>query len=310
MFALFLLALFASPASASRFGELANAALVEPDPEKALELMAAALKAWEPSDGRDALKGALVETGLKLNQRDRPEEALGFFDEALKIDPDSVPARANRSHSLQMLHRFDESIVDAKRALRLMPELKAAKANLCANYMCLDRWHEALDWCGKFNAELGDSWFGLQQLAHVQAMLGRHQEARATYERSIGAGNRANIFEKDRHKYDMAQRLSLAQILWPAGKFDEAERLFDRLAEENKTVAHVFYHRGRMRLAQGRTERAIEDFNHALALDRRFVESVFWRAAAHEKAGRPTLAAKDRDAACKRGWRAACPKKR
>ncbi|NVN88993.1 MAG: glycosyltransferase [Desulfuromonadales bacterium] len=70
--------------------------------------------------------GALAELAIQAGEVGRFDEALGLWDRVLDIQQNNKQAHFNRSHVLNHLKRYPESIEAAKQALKIDPSMKEA----------------------------------------------------------------------------------------------------------------------------------------------------------------------------------------
>lgn len=310
MRALTVLLLLATTAAPSEFSELTARIKGEGDRGRLIELSAAAIAAWTPADGRDNLHVTLTDMGYLLMQEDLPEEAIRFYDQALKMKPQDWTSLNNRANGRMRMHRYDSALPDLLAAYRLKPDAQMVLMSLCGAYGALDRWTDAIGYCEEQVRLQPEYVMSLRNLAIAYASLGRHAEAAAVMARVPGSKNLGDVFAVDRWKYDPDRRVAEAVIPALAGDWDKGETLLGELIRDHPKLPHACYWRGRLRLARGRYEPATKDFDLALRIDPRFVEALVWRAFANDKAGYPISAAEDRAKACAAGWAAACPKKK
>ncbi len=307
MRSLLLAALLAAPAGASEFSRLALEAEDQGDPAKQLELYVAAAKAWTTDDNRDSLRIVYTQIGSVLQKRGRAFDSIDFFNQAVAMKPDDATSLNNRGTSFQMMHGYERALKDHLAAARLAPREPAVRQGLCYDYAMLGRWREAEKSCREALDLGGKNTLLLQNLALIYAELGRPEDARKHLALSAGAPHTGGIFEYQRYLFEPSARMTSAWVLWLCDRKPvEAERLLDKLIEENPKTAMLFLRRGQFRLRTGRVEKAIEDFDQARKLDAYFIDALALRAAAHAKAGRSALAEADRTQACKAGWPPAC----
>ena len=62
--------------------------------------------------------------GLSLNELDRHQEALDFYEKSLRIDPDDVTALMNKAISLSHLKNYKDAITFYDKAQVIDPGLK------------------------------------------------------------------------------------------------------------------------------------------------------------------------------------------
>jgi adenylate cyclase len=187
------------------------------------------------------------------------EQALVYFASALRQDPNLALAWAGQSESQAYITGFidtdfeagyEEARISALRALELDPDLPEA-------YLALANIQRSLDWdWAAAEASLkralglrpGDTTIRLE-LAGIKTIRGRTDEAFADVQQ---------VIEQDPLNWN-AQR-SLATRLAYRGRFDEAQRIMDRLEEMNPNRTALFWGRGAIWLMQGDYERALEEF--------------------------------------------------
>ena len=68
--------------------------------------------------------GCLNSMGLSLNELDRHQEALDFYEKSLRIDPDDVTALMNKAISLSHLKNYKDAITFYDKAQVIDPNLK------------------------------------------------------------------------------------------------------------------------------------------------------------------------------------------
>ncbi|WP_024513638.1 tetratricopeptide repeat protein [Bradyrhizobium sp. Tv2a-2] len=85
--------------------------------------------------------------GRDLAELGRPEEALSWFDSALKVRPDFVEALNNKAFALTQLHRFDEAVAVYGRVRHIDPENAQATWDLALLNLLLGNFAEG--WAGR-----------------------------------------------------------------------------------------------------------------------------------------------------------------
>ncbi|HVF70442.1 MAG TPA: protein kinase [Chthoniobacterales bacterium] len=153
--------------------------------------------------------------------------ALGKFDEAfaemkraVELDPLSLLINTDLAYLYIVTGRYDEAIEQLRRTLEIDPNYYYARGNL----------GEALEFKGEREAalaewlkmrELNDDPFGLAEIAHVQAALGRKAEATRTLNEMI---------ELAKTRYVQAYAFSL--VYAALGQKDEALRWLEKSYED------------------------------------------------------------------------------
>ena len=182
-----------------------------------------------------------IEQGVAKAALGQYQEAITEFDAALRLDPNSVVALANRSLVLIRLGRYEEAIADYDTALHLAPEEVVFWANRGAAKAALGRYEEAIaDYDtalqidpdraviranrGLAKAELGryeeaivdydaalrldpDNARALSYRGMARFQLGRYEEAIADYDAAlrIDPGNSVLIDHREQARIQMAQ---------------------------------------------------------------------------------------------------------
>lgn len=198
-----------------------------------------------------------------------PPEATSVQTAALPhIDTSALPADAAKA--------IDAAQTEAGRR----PGDAAAVGHLA---LVLHAWEE---W------EVASAAYGLaQQLApadyrwsHLAGLLetrrGRHEEALRHFERAAALAPQ-----------ELSVRLRLAEARLETGDLDGSERLFKELAEQARTAPAAEYGLGRVEMARGHHERALQHFDRAVAAFPDFGAAHYGRALAYRRLGRDADAA-------------------
>jgi tetratricopeptide (TPR) repeat protein len=123
--------------------------------------------------------------GNVLVQAGRTEDAIGHYHEALRIDPGDFKALTRLGNVLQRLGRVPDAIGDYEHALSLKPDYAEAHNNLAVALMAQGRLTEAIDQYDQalqINPEFADAHCNL---GFALEKAGRPQEAIAQYERAL-----------------------------------------------------------------------------------------------------------------------------
>src|SRR5205823_14515411 len=78
--------------------------------------------------------------GLILDGRDRVDEAVAHYREALRVKPDFVEAQSNMGLALIRLGRLDEAIVHLREAVRTDPGFADRSEERRVGKECRSRW--------------------------------------------------------------------------------------------------------------------------------------------------------------------------
>src|SRR5205085_359022 len=128
------------------------------------------------------LAGAL---GLAVLQENRPEGAVAYLVDAVRLKPDSAPLRLNCAVALAQLRRLPEAIGHFRKAIELHPASALGHANLGLAYVQSARYAEAaevLETAARLDPRSADVH---NHLGIAPAQLGREDEAARSYARAI-----------------------------------------------------------------------------------------------------------------------------
>ena len=155
------------------------------------------LGAWLLARGAIELMGGLAaETlaadrtaaALVISAGRRPtsemDTRLAELDEALRIEPDFLPALVMRANTLWMEYRFQPALADANRALELEPGHPEAYAIKVKVLLDMDRRPEAMRMVDQLVEESAADARGLATAASLYARLENLTKARTTIERA------------------------------------------------------------------------------------------------------------------------------
>jgi tetratricopeptide (TPR) repeat protein len=140
-----------------------------------------AVRVLETVDDAEAYYNAAV-NAVRLG---RVEEAIGYFEEVLKREPDHAPAMSDLGFIYANLARYRESEDYLRRAIGLKPADERAHYNLGHLLVLEDRFDEAvieLRRALQINPERGEYH---QMLGNVYGRLGQPAKAISEYERAI-----------------------------------------------------------------------------------------------------------------------------
>lgn len=161
----------------------------------------------------------LTNKGMELKDEHRFEEALRFFDAALRLDPNDVSAWSNRALVLVQLNRFDEAVESAQKVVAFEATSPASWNALGKAFLLMKKFSEsanafgqafkldeksavyannagfALEASGKFEAAIAyydksiqlnpESKYALYNRGKVLQKLGREVEASAYIQKAL-----------------------------------------------------------------------------------------------------------------------------
>lgn len=204
---------------------------------------------WTPvlADAHNVLANALMDQG-------RLAEAVAFYRQGLRLNPDSVALLCNLGNVLNDQGAFDDAAASYRRALELDPNLTAAINNLGNVYQNQGRLADAAA-CYRRALELAPNFpEAHNNLGNVLIRQGSCDEAVAAYRRAIAC----------KPDYALAH-FNLANALQAQGKLDEAIASHRQalLCHPGYTAAHNGL--GVALQNQGKLDDAILCFRRALA---------------------------------------------
>lgn len=82
--------------------------------------------------------------GLELKALKRSDEALAYFEKAVRSNPNHVPALVNLANAYKSLNRFDEAAGTLERALKIDPTTLATYVNLMSVYRAMEDYDKNL----------------------------------------------------------------------------------------------------------------------------------------------------------------------
>jgi len=120
-----------------------------------------------------------------LVQEGRTEDAIGHYQETLRIDPGDFKALTKLGNVLQQMGRVPDAMGDYERALWLKPDYAEAHNNLAVALMAQGRLPEAIDQYEQALRITPDFVDAHYNLGFALEKAGRSQEAIAQYERAL-----------------------------------------------------------------------------------------------------------------------------
>ncbi|WPF89521.1 tetratricopeptide repeat protein [Cyanobacterium aponinum AL20118] len=139
-------------------------------------------------------------------------EAIGDYNESIKLAPDAPDPYLNRGVAYEGLGKYQDAIADYQKVLELDPEDAMAYNNLGNANAGLENWDEAVKYYHKATELAPNFAFASANESLALYQLGRKQEALTKMR---------NIVRKYPMFPDM--RAALTAVLWEEGKQGEAE---------------------------------------------------------------------------------------
>ncbi len=260
------------PDSAAANEMLAQALLNQNRTDEALECAQRAVRSEPSAETHRNL-------GIALTQAGRIREAIGEFDQALRLKPDLADAHHNLALALAGSGRMPEAIAQWEQALRINPDYAEAHCNLG---IVLQREGGIEDAIGHYeralrvNPEYTDAHYNLG-VALVRA--DRTTEAIEQWEQAL----RLNPDYAEAHA-------NLGVALEEAGKFEEAIGHYEQALRIQPALVNAHYNLGVVLMRLGRLPEAIEQWEQTLRLKPDMAAAHYNLGVAFEQAGWITYA--------------------
>lgn len=218
----------------------------------------------QPAAGIELDASQLNSKGMSLSVLGRYEEALGYFERALELDPRFDIYGSNRGNALRRLGRHEEALACFDRALQLNLHAEGVWSNKGATLTELGRCEEALT-CFKHALELKPldvaAW---SDKGVVLRNLGRREEALVCFDRALALNPRAE-----------PTWLNRGSMLGELGRHEEALLCFDHALGLNPHDEGVWYAKGLCLGKLGRHEEALCFYDQAIVLNTGYEDAWF-----------------------------------
>jgi protein O-GlcNAc transferase len=210
---------------------------------------------------------ALANRGVALQALGRLEEALESYDQALAVRPAFALAHSNRGNALCSLGRLQQALMSYEQALLLQPDYPEALQNRGTALHALGRYSEALESFDRVLAIRPDMTDALLGRGSTLTALQRPVEALESCIRALAMRpNHADTLNM------------LGNALCALNRLDAALAIYEQAIAINSGLAGSFYNRGNVLQALGRHEQSLESYERALALKPGFAEALNNRA--------------------------------
>ena len=195
--------------------------------------------------------------GNALYSEGRYQEAIAFYENALKFKPDDYEAWNTRGVALGNLGRSEEAIASFDNALKFKPDYADAWYNRGIALDNLGRLEEAIasyDNALKIKPDDHDAWYNR---GNALKDLGRNEEAIASYDNALK-------IKPDCHEVWHNRGIALDNL----GRLEEAIASYDNALKIKPDDHDAWYNRGNALKDLGRNEEAIASYDRALTLTR------------------------------------------
>jgi tetratricopeptide (TPR) repeat protein len=230
------------------------------------------------SDAPAALARLQLNDAAYNQRRERWDDAIAGYTEALRTDPQSTDALTGRGASRLQVGQYAEALEDFNAAIQHNPEHAQAYVGRAAALKYLDRVDEA-------------------ELDVKQAI-----------ERGIDATQTRNAIDAIRPHSDVETPQDVAEAHCQEGeqylsehRFEEAIAAFDEAARADPSYVPAYTGRARTNLIAGHPADAVRDYGEALRLEPDLAGLYASRAVAHTQLGHDVEAQEDLEEAVKRG---------
>ena len=197
-----------------------------------------------------------LRSGNRHFQQGNYEEAIGDFDQAIRLNPQHVAAYDNRGAAKGELGRHQEAIADFDQAIRLNPQHAAAYYNRGTAKGVLRRYRESVD---DFNQAIRLSpqhAAAYTNRGNAKGALGRNDEAIADYDQAIHL-----------NPQDAAAYSNRGNVKGALGRHEDAIVDYSEAIRLNPQHATAYSNRGAAKGALGRNDEAIADYDQAIRLN-------------------------------------------
>lgn len=220
--------------------------------------------------------------GLVLQQERRYESALESFDIAISLDARNIAAHYGRGNVATQLGLFESALASYDRVLEINPHFFQAQLSRGPLLQKKNDWRSALaayDTALTINPESAEAHCGR---ASVLYELENFAAAIEASDRSIAL----NATFAPIHLYR-------ANALRQLGCLEEALATYDRAISLDPRFAEAFNNRGALLKIMGRNDAALSSYDRAITLNPQYADAYFNRALIHREFGRHDAAAKD-----------------
>jgi len=217
--------------------------------------------------GSIELVDAYVALGNVQLQASRFTQAQEAYAEALKLNPQSVPALIGSGELFYRSSRYSEAEARFESALRADPDNLDAKIGTAKTWLVLERVKEAKDFLAKLQGAHPEDSRVFFQIARVSVALGNRKDAEGYYEQAI---EKAKGPEEGVPAY-----VSLAALLAQTARANEANEKLVEAAKKYPDSADLARARGDVAAQTGKYEEALNQYEQALKKNENDLQTRF-----------------------------------
>jgi len=236
--------------------------------------------------------------GLSFASLKRYEEAIEYYDRALKSDPSYVTSWYNKGLSLKKLKRYDEAVACFERAIQLDPKYASAYNSKGHALYEMGFFKEASDFYDRALAINPNYLYPMHNKALILENNGEREAALAIYDKIISIDaryyvawyNKALLYKKMNRFEDAMTHCNKAIEINPnysdawitrgttlnaMGFYEESFECYEEALALDPDSAVAWYDRGISLANMQKIEEAIESYEQALAIDPKYVDAWF-----------------------------------
>jgi len=186
------------------------------------------------------LESAYFQIGYCLAKLGRYDQTIEVYRRALRIKPDDADVYNNLCVSYNMLGRFGEAIETCKQAVRIKPDLAEAYSNLGWTHQKLGKYAEGIEFCKQAIRIRPDHALAHYNLGNNYAGLARYEEALESYKQAI----RINPDHAEAHLNLGAAYNQLGRYEEAIDSYKQATRIKARLPEAHLNLGMTYLRLG------------------------------------------------------------------
>lgn len=202
----------------------------------------------------------LINKGLELDKQNKFEEAIKYYDEALKVEPNNIRALGLKGSCLHFLHKYDEAIKCYDEGIKIDPKdiycwyNKGHSLSGLKKYddaiVCFDK---ALTLCDKNDKFIP---YLLECKAYVYYHRGDYKKAEEIIDKALEINPKS-----------VDDLMSKGDVLQAQKKYEEAMTYFDKAAEINPKDSRPWVYKGDLYSKQDKNEEALKCYEKALEIE-------------------------------------------
>ena len=213
--------------------------------------------------------------GMTKAYLDHHEAALGFFQKALDLTPNEPAILSAMAVSEEVMENVTMALFYAEQALFYAPENAYYHHQLAQLHLRADDLKAAAQTYEALLERFPNDFEALEDLAELQATMGRHGDAIATYLRLIDrAGDHPRL------------RRQILQLYFSLGDKEGTRRSLEALIELEPTDPAPYRLLGQLYLQQQKQHDALQAFEQAYDVDENDLETVLALADLYRQMGR------------------------